>query len=84
MVSSHSIRIFANFTRRGSSSSLQTYLEEEDALVFTFFLSFFAIRHVCLEKLGKSDLLIYDLPLMTLVAKSPLSDLELSSLEFQS
>jgi hypothetical protein len=48
------------------------------------FLPSFAIRQVCFERLGKSDLLKEDLPLMGMVAKSSLSDLELSPLEFHS
>jgi hypothetical protein len=42
------------------------------------------MRHVCLERLGKSDLLDKDLPMMAMVAKSSLFDSELSSLEFHS
>jgi hypothetical protein len=42
------------------------------------------MRHVFLERLEKSDLLDEDFPLMAMVAKSSLSDLELSSLEFYS
>jgi hypothetical protein len=42
------------------------------------------MRHVCFESLGKSDLLDEALPLMAMVAKSSLSDSELSSLEFHS
>jgi hypothetical protein len=66
------------------SSSLVIYLGEEGALVFTFFLPFFAMRHVCFERFGKSDLLDETLPLMAMVSKSLLSNSELSSLEFYS
>jgi hypothetical protein len=59
-------------------------LREEEALNFTFFLLFFAMRHVCLGRFIKSDLLDEALPLMLMVAKSSLSDSELSSLEFYS
>jgi hypothetical protein len=48
------------------------------------FLPSFAIRQVCFERLVKSDLLEEESPLMAMVAKSPLSDSELSSLEFHS
>jgi hypothetical protein len=51
---------------------------------FYFFLHSFAMRHACFESLGNSDLLDEVLPLMAMVAKSSLSDSELSSLEFQS
>jgi hypothetical protein len=61
-----------------------TYLREEEALDFTFFLPFFAMRHACFESLGKRDLLDEALPLMAMVARSSLSNLELSSLEFYS
>jgi hypothetical protein len=61
-----------------------TYLREEGALIFTLFLSFFAMRHVYLGRLRKSDLLDEDLPLMAMVVKLSLSDSELSSLEFHS
>jgi hypothetical protein len=57
-------------------------LEQEKAFDFTFFLLSFAIRHVCLGRFGKSDLLDEALPLMVMVATSSLSDKELSSLEF--
>jgi hypothetical protein len=60
------------------------YLGEEGALILTLFLLSFAMRHVCLERLGKSDLLDNDFSLMAMVAKSSLSDSELSSLEFHS
>jgi hypothetical protein len=60
------------------------YLIEEEELDFTFFLPSFAIRHVCFESLGKSDLLDEVLPLMAMVAKSSLFNSELSSLEFHS
>jgi hypothetical protein len=66
------------------SSSLETYLGEEDALVFTFFLSSFAMRQVCLKRFGKSDLLDDDQSLMAMVAKSSLFTSELSSVEFHS
>jgi hypothetical protein len=56
-------------------------LEQEKA-DFTFFLLSFAIRHVCLGRFGKSDLLDEALPLMVMVATSSLSDSKLSSLEF--
>jgi hypothetical protein len=46
------------------------------------FLPSFAMRHVCFESLGKSNLLDEVLPLMAMVATSSLSDSELSSLEF--
>jgi hypothetical protein len=65
----------------GISSSLETYLGEDEPLIFTYFLLSFAMR---LERLGKSDLLDEDSPLMTIVAKSSLSDSELSSLESHS
>jgi hypothetical protein len=61
-----------------------TYLEEEEALDFTFFLPSFVMRHVCFENFGKSDLLDEALPLMAMVAKSSLTDFKLSSLEFHS
>jgi hypothetical protein len=61
-----------------------TYLREEEVLDFTFFLPSFAMRHVCFESLGKSDLLDEALPLMAMVAKSLLSDSEFLSLEFHS
>jgi hypothetical protein len=61
-----------------------TYLREEEVLDFTFFLPSLAMRHVCFEILGKSDLFDEDLPLTPMVAKSSLSDSELSSLEFHS
>jgi hypothetical protein len=60
------------------------YLREKEVLDFTFFLPFFAMRHVYFESLGKSDLLDQALPLMAMVAKSSFSDSELSSLEFHS
>jgi hypothetical protein len=47
-------------------------------LIFTFFLLSFAMRHVCFERFGKSDLLDEALPLMAMVVKSSLYDLELS------
>jgi hypothetical protein len=59
-------------------------LREEEALDFTFFLPSFAMRHVRFENLGKRDLLDEALPLMAMVAKSSLSDSELSTLEFHS
>jgi hypothetical protein len=70
----HSIRIFANFiiTRsdiiitRKSIFITKTYLGEDETLVFTFFLSPFATRHVCFERLGKSDLFVEDSPLMAM------------------
>jgi hypothetical protein len=49
----------------------------------SFFLSF-AMKHVCLERFKKSDLLDEALSLMAMVATSSLSNLELSSLEFHS
>jgi hypothetical protein len=61
-----------------------TYLGEEEAFDFTFFFLSFAIRHVCLGRIGKSDLLDEVLPLMVMVATSSLFDSELSSLEFHS
>jgi hypothetical protein len=51
---------------------------------FCLFLPSFAMRHVCFERLGKSDLLDEVLPLIAMVATSSLSDSELSSLEFHS
>jgi hypothetical protein len=42
------------------------------------------MRQVCLEILGKSDLLEEDLPLIVVVAKSPHSNLELSLLDSHS
>jgi hypothetical protein len=60
------------------------YLGEEGAFVFTFFLPSFTMRHVCLKRFGKSDLLDEALPLMAMVAKLSLSDSELSPLEFHS
>jgi hypothetical protein len=89
----HSIRILQSSLERelSSSSSLESvssslvaYLGEEGALVFTFFLPSFAMRHVCLGRLGKSDLLDMDLPLMLMVAKSSLFNLKLLSLKFHS
>jgi hypothetical protein len=68
----------------GISSSLKTYLGEDEPLIFTYFLLSFSMRPVCLERLGKSDLLDEDSPLMTIVAKSSFSDSELSSLESHS
>jgi hypothetical protein len=47
---------------------------------FTFFLPFFVMRHVCFESLEKTDLLDEALPLMAMVAKSSLSNLDLSSI----
>jgi hypothetical protein len=44
----------------------------------------FAMRHVCFESLGKSDLLNESLPLMAMVVKSSLFDSEFPSLEFYS
>jgi hypothetical protein len=61
------------------SSPLEAYLEEEGVCVFTFLLLSLTMRHVCLERLGKSELLGEDLPLTTMVVKSSLSDSELSS-----
>jgi hypothetical protein len=61
-----------------------TYLGEEEALDFTFFLPSFAMRHVFFESLGKGDLLDEVLPLIATVATSSLSDLEFLSLEFHS
>jgi hypothetical protein len=61
-----------------------TYLREEEVLDFTFFLPYFAMRHVYFERLVKSDLLGEALPLMAMVATSSLSNLELLSLEFHS
>jgi hypothetical protein len=61
-----------------------TYLGEEEALDFTFFLPSFSMRQVCLGRLEKSDLLDEALPLMATVAKVSLSDSKLSSLEFYS
>jgi hypothetical protein len=60
------------------------YLGEEEDYNFTFFLLSFVMRHVCLGRFEKSDLLDEALPLMALVAKSSLSDSEFSSLEFHS
>jgi hypothetical protein len=53
-------------------------------LDFTFVLHYFAMRHVCFKRFGKTDLLDEVFSLMAIVAKSSLSDLELSSLEFHS
>jgi hypothetical protein len=53
-------------------------------LVFTLFLFLFVMRHVCLERFRKNGLFEEDSPLMTMVAKLSLSDLELSSLESHS
>jgi hypothetical protein len=50
----------------------------------SLFLPFFVMRHVCFDSMRKSDLLNEALPLMTMVAKSSLFNLELSSLEFHS
>jgi hypothetical protein len=61
-----------------------TYLEEEEAFDFTFFFLSFAMRHVCLGRFGKSDLLDEALPLMAMVAKSSVSNSKLSSLDFHS
>jgi hypothetical protein len=69
---------------RKVSSSLVTYLEEEEAFDFTFFFLSFAMRHVCLGRFGKSDLLDEAFPLITMVATSSLFGSELSSLEFHS
>jgi hypothetical protein len=54
------------------------------AFDFTFFLFFFAMRHVCLGRFRKSDLLDEALPLMAMVATLSLSDSKPSSLEFHS
>jgi hypothetical protein len=51
-----------------------TYLTEEGAFDFTFILLSFAMRHVCLGRFRKSDLLDKTLPLMAMVATSSLSD----------
>jgi hypothetical protein len=51
---------------------------------FYIFLPSFAIRHVCFESLGKSDLIDEVLPLTAMIVTSSLSDSELSSLEFHS
>jgi hypothetical protein len=61
-----------------------TYLGEEEAFDFMFFLLSFAMRQVCLGRFRKSDLLDEVLPLIAMVAKSSLYDSELSSLEFHS
>jgi hypothetical protein len=44
----------------------------------------FAMRHICFESLGMSDLLNKALPLMAMVAKLSLCDSKLSSFEFHS
>jgi hypothetical protein len=81
---------FKSSLGRESSSSLEAlsslvmYLGEEGALDFTFFLHYFSMRHVCFKRFGKTDLLDEAFSLMAIVAKSSLSDSELSSLEFHS
>jgi hypothetical protein len=61
-----------------------TYLGEEEALDFSFFLLSFVMRHVCLGRFRKSDLLDKTLPFTAMVAESSLFDSEFSSLEFHS
>jgi hypothetical protein len=56
-------------------------LGRERGIGFYLFSSF-AMRHVCFESLGKSDLLDEVLPLIAMVTISSLSDPEISSLEF--